>query len=130
MTPQEWCDSIAPKFEEAWKLLGITNDDFIRTTEERHKAGVQAFWTKLHDDGYLYKGSYEGWYCVPCETYYAEDQLVEGECPGCGREVEFIREENWFFKLSEFADKLLGVLRGATRSSSSPRRAATRSSRS
>ncbi len=107
VSPQEWCDRIAPKFRETWDLLGISNDDFIRTTEQRHKTGVQAFWTKLHDDGYLYKGSYEGWYCVPCETYYIEDQLVEGECPSCGRGVEFIREENWFFKLSEFADRLL-----------------------
>ncbi len=106
-TPQAWCDTIAPKFLETWDLLDVSNDDFIRTTEERHKAGVQAFWTRLHDEGFLYKGSYEGWYCVPCETYYTEDQLIEGECPGCGRSVEFIREENWFFKLSEFAEKLL-----------------------
>jgi methionyl-tRNA synthetase len=107
VSPQEWVDSIAPRFRETWDLLEISNDDFIRTTEERHKRGVQAFWTKLHDDGYLYKGGYEGWYCVPCETYYAEDQLMESECPSCGRPVEFIREENWFFKLSEFQDRLL-----------------------
>ncbi len=107
MTPQEWCDSIAPRFTEAWEMLQITNDDFIRTTEERHKQGVQAFWTSLHDKGCLYKDSYEGWYCVPDETFYSEDQLEEGKCPGCGRDVEFIREENWFFKLSEFADRLL-----------------------
>lgn len=107
MTPQEWCDAIAPRFSDAWEMLSVTNDDFIRTTEERHKRGVQAFWTRLHDEGYLYKGSYEGWYCVPDETYYAEDQLVENACPGCGREVEFIREENWFFKLSDFQQPLL-----------------------
>ncbi len=107
MTPQEWCDSIAPRFEETWKMLEISNDDFIRTTEERHKKGVQAFWTKLHDDGYLYKGHYEGWYCVPCETYYSEDQLENSACPSCGRPVEFIVEDNWFFKLSEFGDRLL-----------------------
>jgi len=106
-TPQEWVDAIAPKFLDAWEMLDISNDDFIRTTEERHKRGVQAFWTKLHDDGWLYKGSYEGWYCVPDETYWAEDQLLEGKCPQCGRDVEFLREENWFFKLSEFADRLL-----------------------
>ena len=106
-TPQEWVDSIAPKFLEAWEMLDISNDDFIRTTEERHKRGVQAFWTKLHDEGYLYKGGYEGWYCVPDETYWSEDQLAEGKCPECGRDVEFIREENWFFKLSEFAQPLL-----------------------
>ncbi len=107
MSPQEWCDSIAPRFLETWELLDISNDDFIRTTQERHKRGVQAFWTKLHDEGYLYKGAYEGWYCVPDETFHAEDQLVDGKCPGCGRDVEFIREENWFFKLSEFAQPLL-----------------------
>ncbi len=107
MSPQEWCDSIAPRFLETWELLRISNDDFIRTTQERHKRGVQAFWTKLHDEGYLYKGSYEGWYCVPDETFYAEDQLEDGKCPGCGRDVEFIREENWFFKLSDFAQPLL-----------------------
>jgi len=107
MDPQAWVDSIAPKFVEAWEMLDISNDDFIRTTEERHKRGVQAFWTKLHDEGYLYKGGYEGWYCVPDETYWSEEQLAEGKCPECGREVEFIREENWFFKLSEFARPLL-----------------------
>lgn len=107
MTPQEWCDSIAPRFKEAWEMLRITNDDFIRTTEERHKRGVQAFWTKLYDDGYLYKGLYEGWYCVPDETFYSAEQLVDGVCPSCGRGVEFIREENWFFKLSEFQQRLL-----------------------
>ncbi|MDZ4169301.1 MAG: methionine--tRNA ligase [Coriobacteriia bacterium] len=122
MSPQEWCDSIAPRFLEAWEMLGISNDDFIRTTQERHKRGVQAFWTRLHDEGYLYKGGYEGWYCVPDETFYAEDQLEEGKCPGCGRDVQFIREENWFFKLSEFSERLLayyeehpGFIRPATR---------------
>jgi len=107
MDPQAWVDTVAPKFLEAWEMLDISNDDFIRTTEERHKRGVQAFWTKLHDEGYLYKGGYEGWYCVPDETYWSEDQLAEGKCPECGRDVEFIREENWFFKLSEFAQPLL-----------------------
>ncbi len=107
MSPQEWCDSIAPRFLEAWEMLRITNDDFIRTTEERHKRGVQAFWQALHDAGHLYQGHYEGWYCVPCETYYAEDQIGDHECPVCGRELEFIREDNWFFKLSEFGDSLL-----------------------
>ncbi len=107
MDPQAWVDSIAPKFAEAWAMLGISYDDFIRTTEERHKRGVAAFWTKLHDEGYLYQGHYEGWYCVPDETFWAEDQLEGGMCPQCGREVQFIREDNWFFKLSEFGDRLL-----------------------
>jgi methionyl-tRNA synthetase len=107
MSPQEWCDSIAPKFTEAWEMLGVTNDDFIRTTEERHKRGVQAFWQALHDAGYLYQGHYEGWYCVPCETYFTDEQVMEHECPSCGRDVEYIKEDNWFFKLSEFGDRLL-----------------------
>lgn len=108
MSPQEWVDSIAPKFSEAWRMLDISYDDFIRTTEERHKRGVQAFWQKLHDDGYLYQGQYEGWYCVPDETYWTADQLEEpGVCPQCGREVRFIREDNWFFKLSGFQQPLL-----------------------
>ena len=108
VSPQEWVDSIAPTFTEAWRMLDISYDDFIRTTEERHKRGVQAFWQKLHDDGYLYQGHYEGWYCVPDETYWTADQLEEpGICPQCGREVKFIREDNWFFKLSEFQQPLL-----------------------
>jgi methionyl-tRNA synthetase len=107
MSPQEWVDAIAPTFTEAWEMLGVSYDDFIRTTEDRHKRGVQAFWQKLHDDGWLYQGHYEGWYCVPDETYWTEEQLAEGMCPQCGREVQFITEDNWFFKLSEFGDRLL-----------------------
>jgi len=107
VTPQEWVDSIAPKFLETWKMLDIANDDFIRTTDERHVVGAQAFLGKLHEQGDIYKGHYEGWYCVPCETYYTEDQLVEGECPSCGREVKFIKEDNYFFRLSAYQDFLL-----------------------
>jgi len=109
VSPQEWVDSIAPKFREVWDLLDITNDDFIRTTEERHKRGAQAFLTKLFEQGDIYKGHYEGWYCVPCETYYAEDQLMEGECPSCGREVKFLQEDNYFFKLSAYQDFLIDL---------------------
>ena len=107
MEPQAWVDSIAPKFTEAWAMLDIAYDDFIRTTEPRHKLGVQAFWQKLHDAGWLYQGHYEGWYCVPDETYWSDDQLVDGVCPQCGREVQHIREDNWFFKLSAFGERLL-----------------------
>ncbi len=107
MEPQEWVDTIAPTFEAAWKMLGISYDDFIRTTEPRHKLGVQAFWTALHDGGFLYQGNYEGWYCVPDETYWTEEQLEDGKCPQCSRDVQFIKEDNWFFKLSEFQQPLL-----------------------
>jgi methionyl-tRNA synthetase len=105
--PQEWVDTIAPKFLETWRLLDISNDDFVRTTEPRHERGAQQFLQTLHDRGWLYKGHYEGWYCVPEETFFAEDQLSEGKCPDCGREVQFIREDNWFFKLSAFQHQLL-----------------------
>jgi methionyl-tRNA synthetase len=107
VSPQEWCDSIALRFTEAWEMLGISNDDFIRTTDERHVRGAQTFLQTLYDKGDIYQGHYEGWYCVPCETYYSEDQLVDGECPSCGREAEFIKEENYFFKLSAYQDFLL-----------------------
>ncbi len=108
VTPQEWADQMAAKFVEAWALLDITNDDFIRTTQERHENGVRRFLQVLWDRGDIYKGLYEGWYCVPCETYYTEDQLGEGNtCPSCGRAVEFVREDNYFFKLSAYQDELL-----------------------
>ena len=107
VTPLEWCDSIAPRYTETWEMLDISNDDFIRTTEPRHEEGAAAFLQALHDRGYIYQGHYEGWYCVPDETFWTEEQLEEGMCPSCGREVQFIREDNWFFKLSEFQDALL-----------------------
>lgn len=113
MTPQDWCDSLAPAFTDAWKMLDISYDDFVRTTEDRQARTVQKFWNDLHEKGYLYKSAYEGWYCVHEETYYAESDLEkndEGElvCPDCKRPVRRASgEENWFFKLSEFQDKLL-----------------------
>ncbi|WP_165053813.1 MULTISPECIES: methionine--tRNA ligase [unclassified Adlercreutzia] len=114
MTPQEWCDSMEPAFRDAWDLLGITYTDFVRTTEPRHARTVQKFWQDLYDRGYLYKGSYEGWYCVHEETYYAESDLEKNEegqfvCPDCKRPVQLMAsgEENWFFKLSDFQEPLL-----------------------
>ena len=113
MTPQEWCDSIAPQFQELWRDLKITNTDFIRTTEPRHQRGVQAFWTDLYEKGYLYKASYSGWYCVHEETYYTESEVedIDGVkcCPECHRELIYNDEgeENWFFRLSDFQDRLL-----------------------
>ena len=92
MTPQEWCDSQVTQFTELWRDLDITNDDFIRTTQPRHVKGVQDFMQKLHDNGYLYKGTYDGYYCTPCETQFTEGDLVDGKCPDCGREVKVIHE--------------------------------------
>ena len=107
-TPQEWVDSIAPKFLDTWAMLDISNDDFIRTTEERHIEGAQRFLEVLKDRGDIYQGHYEGWYCVPDETYWTDDQLAEDKmCPACGRPLEFIREDNWFFRLSAYQERLL-----------------------
>jgi methionyl-tRNA synthetase len=106
--PQAWVDSVAIKFREAWEMLDISNNDFIRTTEARHEHGVQEFLKAIHERGDIYKGVYEGWYCVPCETYFAEDQLTEDHtCPQCARAVEFVSEDNYFFKLSAYQDRLL-----------------------
>lgn len=114
MTPLEWCDTMEPAFREAWDMLDITYTDFVRTTEPRHARTVQKFWGDLHDKGFLYKAAYEGWYCIHEETYYAEGDLEKNDegvfvCPDCKRPVRYesTGEENWFFKLSEFQDKLL-----------------------
>ena len=114
MSPQEWCDSMEPAFRDTWDLLGITYTDFVRTTEPRQHRTVQKFWNDLYEKGYLYKGSYEGWYCVHEETYYAESDLEKNEdgefiCPDCKRPVQLMAsgEENWFFKLSDFQQPLL-----------------------
>ena len=108
MTPQQWVDSMAEKFQAAWRMLGISNDDFTRTTEERHERGAQQFVQLLFDRGDIYPGYYEGLYCVPCETFYTAEQVAEGDtCPSCGRKLETVREETYFFKLSAYADQLL-----------------------
>lgn len=117
MTPQEWCDSLAPAFTDIWKTLEISNDDFIRTTELRQERAVQYLWERMLESGYIYKGSYDGWYCVPEETYFTETQVchsdeenhTEGQhlCPDCGRPLQRVQEESWFFKLSAFQDRLL-----------------------
>jgi methionyl-tRNA synthetase len=107
-TPQQYADEISAEFRQLWKRMGISNDDFIRTTEERHKKRVQALFRKLRDDGYIYKGTYTGQYCVSCEAYV--DGAQPGDpCPTCGRVTETVKEENYFFKLSEFQDRLLAL---------------------
>lgn len=114
MTPLEWCDSMEPAFLDAWELLDITYTDIVRTSSERHARTVEQFLNLVNEKGWLYKSSYEGWYCVHEETYYAESDLEKNEdgefvCPDCKRPVRYESggEENWFFKLSEFQDKLL-----------------------
>jgi methionyl-tRNA synthetase len=107
LTPIEHADRTSARFREVWELLGISNDDFIRTTEPRHHRAVQAFLQNVYDNGHIYKGTYEGLYCVACEAYYTESDLVDGNCPIHGRPVEFLKEDNYFFRLSAFADRLL-----------------------
>jgi methionyl-tRNA synthetase len=109
VTPQEWVDDMDPKWREVWRRLEIAYDDYIRTTEARHTAAVQKLLQAVHNNGRedIYLGRYEGWYCVSCELYYTESDLVEGRCPIHDRPVELMQEENYFFRLSAYADRLL-----------------------
>jgi methionyl-tRNA synthetase len=107
LDPQEFVDRNSPTFAEAWDLLDIANDDFIRTTEPRHHKAVQEFLQVVYDNGDIELGTYEGLYCVSCEAYYTEDELVDGKCPIHGRSVERVTEENYFFKLSRYEQRLL-----------------------
>ncbi|MFI3260793.1 MAG: methionine--tRNA ligase [bacterium] len=107
VTPKEYVDKIIADAKDLWSELGITYDYFIRTTDEDHKEKVGKIFTKLYEQGDIYKGSYEGLYCVPCESFWTESQLVDGKCPDCGREVKLVEEESYFFKLSKYQDKLL-----------------------
>lgn len=106
-TPLAYVDKIVAGFKELWARLLISYDDFIRTTEERHKRVVQAVFQKLYDQGDIYKAVYAGWYCTPCETMWTEGRLAEGKCPDCGRPVEKVEEESYFFRMSRYAGRLL-----------------------
>ena len=106
--PQQHVDDIAVSIKNLWRELGISNDDFIRTTEERHKKVVREIFMKIYAKGDIYKSSYEGWYCTPCETFFTERQLGEGKlCPDCQRPVELIKEESYFFRMSRYQERLL-----------------------
>lgn len=107
LTPQELADQVVIKFKDLWPLLNIRYDDFIRTTEVRHIEVVKGLLNKLYDKDDIYKGEYEGWYCVPCETFWTETQLTDKTCPNCGRKIEKIKEESYFFKMSKYQDQLL-----------------------
>lgn len=110
VTPQEYVDNIVAGVKDLWKLLNISNDRFIRTTDEQHKKSVQKIFEKLYEKGDIYKSEYEGWYCTPCESFWNERQLVDGKCPDCGRPVELSHEESYFFKLSKYQDRLVEYL--------------------
>ncbi|WP_101549138.1 methionine--tRNA ligase [Anaerotruncus massiliensis (ex Togo et al. 2019)] len=107
VTPQQYVDRVVAGIKELWKLLNISNDRFIRTTDDYHVESVQKIFKDLYDKGYIYKGSYKGKYCTPCESFWTESQLKDGKCPDCGREVIDAEEEAYFFKLSAFQDRLI-----------------------
>ena len=106
-TPRALADEVVRRFQDAWKLLDISYDDFIRTTEDRHAAVVHEMWNRMKAAGDIYEGVYEGWYCVPDESYWTEKELVNGACPVCGRDVEKVQEQGYFFKLSRYQQRLL-----------------------
>lgn len=106
-TPQQFVDNIVAGIKELWQKLDISYDDFIRTTEERHKTVLQNIFDTLLRKGDIYKGEYEGWYCTPCESFFTERQLTNGNCPDCGRDVELVKEESYFFRMSAYVDRLL-----------------------
>lgn len=107
ISPKQYVDNIAGEIKEIWDLVGTSYDKFIRTTDDYHEKTVQKIFKKLYDQGDIYKGYYEGWYCTPCESFFTETQLVEGKCPDCGREVNHSKEEAYFLKLSNYQDKLI-----------------------
>ncbi len=107
ISPKEHVDKVADEIKSICKLMNISYDGFIRTTDEQHEKIVQKIFKKLYDQGDIYKGYYEGMYCTPCESFWTESQLVDGKCPDCGREVKPAREEAYFFKMSKYADKLI-----------------------
>jgi len=106
LTPQKYVDEMIDQIKKLWKKLKITNDDFIRTTEERHKVIVKQIFEQLLEQGDIYLDEYEGWYCKSCESFFTDFQLEDGKCPDCGRSVEKVKEESYFFKMSKYADRL------------------------
>jgi len=107
VTPKEYVDNVASQIRGLWDLMDTSYDNFVRTTDEQHEKQVQKIFKKFYEQGDIYKGSYEGLYCTPCESFWTESQLVEGKCPDCGREVKPAKEEAYFFKMSKYADRLI-----------------------
>ncbi|UCF30411.1 MAG: methionine--tRNA ligase [bacterium] len=110
LSPQEHCDEMVVRFQQLWRRFNISNDDFIRTTEDRHTAVVKHFLNELHSRGDIYRSTYDGWYCIPDERFWTEKDLAGGKCPDCGREVVQIEEANYFFRMSKYQDWLLSYI--------------------
>lgn len=106
-TPKEYVDEMASIAKKLWEKMDITNDDYIQTTESRHEECVKKIYNKFLEDGDIYLGKYSGLYCVPCESFFTENQLIDGKCPDCGREVKVVEEESYFFKMNKYQDRLL-----------------------
>ncbi|HEY9086297.1 MAG TPA: methionine--tRNA ligase [Candidatus Tyrphobacter sp.] len=106
-TPQQWCDELVPRWQSLFETYHVVYDDFIRTTQPRHERVVQRVFERLRENGDVYLGKYEGWYCVNDETFWLESKLVGRKCPTCGREVQWLSEDDWFFRLSKYAPRLL-----------------------
>ena len=107
VTPQEFVDTIAAKIKSNWDLMNTSYDYFVRTTDDYHVKQVQRIFKRLYEQGDIYKGEYEGWYCTPCESFWTESQLVDGKCPDCGRPVKKAKEEAYFFNMQKYADRLI-----------------------
>jgi methionyl-tRNA synthetase len=105
-SPQQWCDDLIPRWQSLFERYNVSYDDFIRTTQPRHERVVQTVFERLRESGDVYLGKYEGWYCVPDETFWLESKLVDGKCPTCGRPVQWLSEDDWFFRLSKYNDRL------------------------
>ena len=106
-TPKQYVDEVSDVIKEIWRTMDVSYDKFIRTTDADHEKQVQKIFKKFYEQGDIYKGSYEGWYCTPCESFWTESQLVDGKCPDCGREVKKAHEEAYFFKMSKYAQRLI-----------------------
>jgi len=106
-TPQQFVDEVAGEIKRIWDIMNTSYDKFVRTTDEEHVKKIQKIFKKLYDQGDIYKGQYEGWYCTPDESFFTESQLIDGKCPDCGREVKKAKEEAYFFKMSKYADRLM-----------------------
>ena len=110
LTPKAFVDKQVATLVDLWKLLDISYDKFIRTTDTEHVEAVKKIFNKLYEQGDIYKGEYEGWYCVPCESFWTKTQLVDGKCPDCGREVKLTKEESYFFRMTKYQDRLIKLI--------------------
>ena len=110
ITPKEFVDDAASKIRSNWDLMNTSYDYFVRTTDKEHEENVQKVFKRLYDQGDIYKGEYEGWYCTPCESFWTESQLVDGCCPDCGRKVTKAKEEAYFFNMKKYEGRLMKLI--------------------